>query len=64
METTVEKDLGLGTKWHAITCIALLVTAVGMLVGGALSVRSQNALQAEQAQQQAQRQHDVARAGS
>lgn len=51
MKTTNSKVLDLGTKHDTLACVALLVTAITILVSGAVSVHHQNTLQMQQAQQ-------------
>lgn len=50
MKTTNRSDTELGLKQDTIMCAALLVSAVTILISGAISVHHQNALQVQQAQ--------------
>jgi hypothetical protein len=49
MKTTNREDWNLGTMKDTIGSVALLVTAVAILVSGAINVHHQNALQTQQA---------------
>lgn len=50
MKATNRKHWDLGTKKDSFICVALIVTAITILISGAVSVHHQNALQSEQAQ--------------
>lgn len=55
MKTTNRQDWDLGTKKDTFTCVALLVTAVTILISGSISVHHQNALQSQQVERSAER---------
>jgi hypothetical protein len=51
MNSTDRANWDYGTKKDALLCVILLVTAVTILISGAISVRHQNDLQSLQAQE-------------